>query len=172
MLEVVCHCGFDSPADVLGGVDAAMSLQVSSAPIAVLGGDEHCANGAGATTPMAPPPDSPRRSSPFYSYLDVCWCCPSCIERRQRARSQQSGQAAAAVVKETGTELLCCHGLPITNGFSASCRLCAYHYGIVQMNNPHLNAFFTLPLQFLRNGVSTRSKWPALFMHRHWCVLR
>ena len=162
MLQVT-HCsGPDSATSALAGyhdtvaASAAagkMSLHLATAPIVVpSGGDDHSASAAAAVA--FPPPDSPRRSSPFFSYVDLCWCCPSCIERRQRAvTSRGIGDGGALVhAKDTGTELLCCHGLPIMNGSAAHCKLCAY--GIMQMNNPHLNAFSALPLRFLKNGVS------------------
>ena len=91
----------------------------------------------------------------YVSYVDVCWCCPSCLDRRdeaQRGKSKSPRKLRSQLSCAENGDLLCCHGLPMV-GTKWLCHVCTKRYGIVEMSQPNANSFVTSQLYLLNNGV-------------------
>ena len=99
-------------------------------------------------------PGSPR-PFPFISIMDMCWVCPSCIERRQnRKRRKASASSLRSPVKTLKAGVCSRCGLPSDS--SSVCQDCARQQKglVLDMNNPNLvNGYNTLHYN-QTNGVS------------------
>ena len=91
----------------------------------------------------------------YISYVDVCWCCPSCLDRRdakQKGKSKSPRKLRSQLSCNENGDLLCCHGLPVF-GTKWLCQVCTERYGIVELSNPNANSYVKSQLYLLNNGV-------------------